>query len=233
MTASQGQEASVLSLGHGQPHGPGVQLDPGEVLDHLAQGVIVTDSQAIPLLVNRVAREIIAEADGLRIDPNGLGAECPQEAAALRWMIGVVAAAKSAGVTARSLSISRPSMRRPLTLMVAAKRSAPVGFHPSAAGAIVFISDPERTATVPCRLLQNAYGLTPMEAAVAVEIAHGEGLQSVAERLGIATSTARTHLQHAFEKTGTRRQAQLAWLVAASCGSLQFGAAHALTARSP
>jgi DNA-binding CsgD family transcriptional regulator len=64
-----------------------------------------------------------------------------------------------------------------------------------------------------------------MEAAVAIEIAHGDGLQSVAEKLGIGTSTARTHLQHAFEKTGTRRQAQLAWLVAASCGNLRLGRA--------
>jgi DNA-binding CsgD family transcriptional regulator len=140
-------------------------------------------------------------------------------------MISVAAAAKSADVLPRTMSISRPSMRRPLMLLIASKRSAHAGLREPAGGAIVFISDPERTSAVPSRLLQNAYGLTPMEAAVAVEIARGDGLQSVAEKLGIGASTARTHLQHAFEKTGTRRQAQLAWLIAGTCGSLSLGRA--------
>jgi DNA-binding CsgD family transcriptional regulator len=197
-------------------------IDPGEVLDHLAQGVIVTDPKAMPLVVNRAAREIVAEGDGLRLDPNGLGAERPQECAAVRWMIAAAAVAKNADVLPRTMSVSRPSMRRPLTLLIASKRSAHAGLHQSSSGAIVFISDPERASPVPSRLLQSAYGLTPMEAAVAIEIAHGDGLQSVAEKLGIGASTARTHLQHAFEKTGTRRQAQLAWLIAGSCGSLHL-----------
>jgi DNA-binding CsgD family transcriptional regulator len=41
----------------------------------------------------------------------------------------------------------------------------------------------------------------------------GDGLQSVAERMRVSLSTVRAHLQHVFEKTGTRRQAELARLL--------------------
>ena len=222
MAAAWTQQNFAVLSSHGPVGRAGPEIDPGEVLDHLAQGVIVTDAKAMPLIVNRVAKEIVAEADGLRFDPNGLSAERPQESAAMRWMIAAVAAGQSADGFRRSMSISRPSMRRPLALLIAPKQSAHPRHSPPAGGAIVFISDPERTSTLPSGLLQSAYGLTPMEAAVATEIARGDGLSSVAEKLGISMSTARTHLQHAFAKTGTRRQAQLAWLVAGTGGNLHF-----------
>lgn len=57
--------------------------------------------------------------------------------------------------------------------------------------------------------LQQCFGLTPAEAAFAVEIAKGDGKPAAAERRGISFATARTHLSNIFEKTGTHRQAEL------------------------
>jgi DNA-binding CsgD family transcriptional regulator len=48
---------------------------------------------------------------------------------------------------------------------------------------------------------------------LAREIAAGEGLISVAESLGVLPSTARTHLHRVFEKTETKRQAELVKVV--------------------
>ena len=45
-----------------------------------------------------------------------------------------------------------------------------------------------------------------------------EGLPAVAAARGVAPSTVRSHLQRVFEKTGTRRQAQLARLLALLAG---------------
>ncbi|TPK07044.1 hypothetical protein FJ872_24085 [Mesorhizobium sp. B2-5-9] len=64
--------------------------------------------------------------------------------------------------------------------------------------------------------LRDLYRLTPAEAAVATAVARGEGLQAVADEVGISLTTVRTHLQHVFEKTETRRQAELVRLIAAS-----------------
>jgi DNA-binding CsgD family transcriptional regulator len=48
-----------------------------------------------------------------------------------------------------------------------------------------------------------------MEAAVALKVMDGKGLQATAAALGIAPVTARSHLAAIFGKTGTRRQAEL------------------------
>ncbi|MFC7738275.1 helix-turn-helix transcriptional regulator [Roseomonas sp. GCM10028921] len=63
-------------------------------------------------------------------------------------------------------------------------------------------------------VLRTAFGLTEAEAAVAQHVARGEGLPVVAAALGVSSSTARTHLKHTFDKTGTHRQAELAALLA-------------------
>ena len=78
---------------------------------------------------------------------------------------------------------------------------------------ILFITDPEATVDLRRRQLGEDFGLTPAEAAVAVEVLEADGLQAAAGRLGISLATARTHLAHVFDKTGTRRQAQLVRLL--------------------
>jgi DNA-binding CsgD family transcriptional regulator len=188
------------------------------VLDSLTHGVVITDRASRPLLVNRAAREIIAAADGLRIDSVGLGAVLARETGALRWIIAGVSSADGA---ARAMRVSRPAPRRALMVLVAPMRVAEAA---DGQAAIVFVSDPEHTGSIPSAFLQQAYGLTPTEAAVAIEIARGEGLRSVVAKLGISRSTARTHLQRTFDKTGTRRQAKLAWLIAESCAGLRLDA---------
>lgn len=68
-------------------------------------------------------------------------------------------------------------------------------------------------AEQPQRGLERAFGLSSSEARVAVCIATGMTPKEAAEDLGIAVSTARTHLLRAFEKTGVRRQADLVGLI--------------------
>jgi DNA-binding CsgD family transcriptional regulator len=49
---------------------------------------------------------------------------------------------------------------------------------------------------------------------VLLDIVQAGGVPEVAEALGIAESTVRTHLQQLFAKTGTKRQADLIKLMA-------------------
>ena len=58
--------------------------------------------------------------------------------------------------------------------------------------------------------LRNLWGLTAAEAVVAAQTAHGAGLPEVAQSLGLAVTTARTHAQRVFAKAGLRGQAELA-----------------------
>lgn len=75
--------------------------------------------------------------------------------------------------------------------------------------------DPDRDggSAATARALRALYGLTAAEAAAGEAVARGHGVAEAAEALGIAPSTLRWHLQRAFDKTGTARQAELVRLV--------------------
>lgn len=61
--------------------------------------------------------------------------------------------------------------------------------------------------------LRERFAFTPAEAAFALEIVKGDGRQAAADRLGITVGTARSHLSSIFDKTGSRRQAELVRLL--------------------
>jgi DNA-binding CsgD family transcriptional regulator len=66
----------------------------------------------------------------------------------------------------------------------------------------------------PLETVGKIYKLTPTELRVLFAIVQIGGVPEVAEMLGIAVSTAKTHLRRLFAKTGTNRQVDLVKLVA-------------------
>ena len=61
--------------------------------------------------------------------------------------------------------------------------------------------------------LTALYGLTTMEARVLMQIAEGRNRAEAAAALSIADSTAKSHLDRVFSKTGANDQAALARLL--------------------
>jgi DNA-binding CsgD family transcriptional regulator len=59
-----------------------------------------------------------------------------------------------------------------------------------------------------------AYGLTPAETRLLESLLAGRNLAETATSLGVALTTAKTHLDRIFQKTGVRRQAELMRLAA-------------------
>jgi DNA-binding CsgD family transcriptional regulator len=78
---------------------------------------------------------------------------------------------------------------------------------------VLHVATPEDAARERLARLASEHGLTPAEAAVALEAAKGDGRGAVAKRLGIRETTVRSHLSAIYDKTGVRRQAGLVWLV--------------------
>jgi len=73
----------------------------------------------------------------------------------------------------------------------------------------LFIVDCQRGTTDRVDVFADLFELTPAEARVLAQLISGEGLAIAAKRLNIARSTARSHLDHILQKTGTHRQAEL------------------------
>jgi DNA-binding NarL/FixJ family response regulator len=194
-----------------------------EVLNRLFNGVIIVSGDGKVLFVNRAAAVIAADADGVRIDATGLLAVGRDDSFALRKLIAAAATGdigpESAGGV---LALSRPSGRRSLVAIVAPLRVEASWFTKRQPQVIVFLVDPERAPIVPESYLRRLYRLTSSEAAVALGIVRGEGLQAVADKLRITLSTVRTHRQRVFRKTETRRQAELVRLISQMLSGIDF-----------
>jgi DNA-binding CsgD family transcriptional regulator len=200
----------------------GIQLFAVAVLNRLTQGVIFVDAKSRPFFVNRAAERIAAESDGLTVGACGLTTAGWAETLKLRRMISAAANGEIGFASRCALNVRRPSQRRSYALLVAPLHSTSGAFLAQRSGAIVFVWDPERAAPDPSSYLRQLYGLTAGEAALTIGIMHGGGLKAAADALGIALTTARTHLRNVFQKTQTHRQAELVRLIAEMQMGLAF-----------
>lgn len=182
-----------------------------EALDRVAQAVLIVAADGEVLFANRAAESLLARADGIGTEKSALRASTLADTAQLRRLIA--AAAERSDAAGGVMTLPRPVPRRPLSVLVAPLSIESSWFMTSRPAAIVFVADPDDAPPIAQDQLRKFYRLTPSEVAVAMAIARGAGLQAAADELRISLTTARTHLQHVFEKTETRRQAELVRLI--------------------
>jgi len=177
-------------------------------LNHLPVGVLVVDSGAKVVFKNRCADEIVSLSDGIEVGQNGVcRTSMVEETKELHALIDDVIAAGDGG----ALSLSRPSMQRSLSVVV-----APLGVNGTSENgglAAVFVSDPERQPAPQKATLMRLYELTEAEARVVQALVSGKRLETVAQDFNVSMNTVRSHLKQAFRKTETNRQSELVKLV--------------------
>jgi DNA-binding CsgD family transcriptional regulator/PAS domain-containing protein len=178
-------------------------------LDHLTLGVIFVDAAGVPLWLNRRAKEILNHSTALRLSSNGLAGQRPSDTKSLRQIIKETVFSGLQGI----LAINRDFDLRPLLLVTMPLNRLNLDGTKDVACGVLFISDPDRVDNPPIEALRQAFDLTYREAQMAIAISQGHGLPVAAETMGVAITTARSQLQQAFIKTGTRHQAELAALV--------------------
>ena len=83
-----------------------------------------------------------------------------------------------------------------------------------AAVAAIFVRRAALDMPATPEIIARHYGLTPSELRVLLAVVEVGGVPDVAEALGVAETTVKTHLGNVFGKTGTSRQADLVKLVA-------------------
>lgn len=173
------------------------------LIEHFEQGLAVTDRCGRAHFLNRAARAFIGRGL-LRLEHGCLRGTTPEAGAALRRIIAGCAAGRAGSVRLEGEAG---------TVLIAA---CPV---PGAAGTLtegavlLRLIDPAAAPLPEAGALQAQFGFTPAEAALAVDILAGNDLAASATHRRITRNTARVHLRHLFEKTGTRRQAELVRLL--------------------
>lgn len=174
--------------------------------------------------INEEAARILAEKDGIWRTGNSLKAANRSENQELQRLIREAihgGVSDSSEPLTEATSITRQFDRGRLGIVV---RSIPMGpwsetmQRPAAA---VFLRDPDYNSAQPSQdVVRRVFGLTRMEAALAVLLAKGQSLDDAAEELGVRRNTARTHLRSIFGKTGVSRQTMLVRMILKSVVSL-------------
>ncbi len=210
----------------------GPTMSSAEMLNRLFQGVLLVDADARVIFANSAAERMLRAGGGLVLGRDGLRAGTPAETRLLRQTIANCAEPRDElGGAGRRLRLSREH-QAPVTALVAPHRARLTWIDIVRPRAILFISDPEQSAAVGRESLRQDFGLTSAEAGFTREVLKGDGLRAAADRLGISLTTARTHLAHVFDKTGTRRQAELVRLILQSqpaiSGRLELEGKHSL-----
>ncbi len=197
------------------------RLDTAEsALDRHRCAVFVLDGRRSIRFANAQARCLLAEGDALVGLGPGLTARHNGDAARLAGLVAAAAAGKS-GTTrnAGSMALHRGPGRLPLLAVAlpatASRRLGDMPGEVSERGALLFVADPAEHCGAGGELLREAFGLTERELAVAMAVLRMGGLPAAASELCIAPTTARSHLQHVFDKTGARNQVALAQVFAA------------------
>lgn len=91
-----------------------------------------------------------------------------------------------------------------------------VSFQPlDGQGVMVTVLDAARRRLPSHSFLREAFGFTPAEAALALDLADGLAAADCATLRGVSVHTVRSQLRALFGKTGTSRQAELVTLVLA------------------
>jgi DNA-binding CsgD family transcriptional regulator len=189
-----------------------------EWLDRSAAAILFLDERKHIVFANRAAQALESDGDGIKSGKDGITLLHRQDNDKLQSLIAkelspIASPSASTGGTMRAL---RPSGKRPYGILVSpVSRNYPVLSMLRPAVCVV-ITDPDRQAPLPNHRLRAAFGLTAAEAKLAALLAAGEGLRSAAEKLEITYGTARTRLAEIFQKTDTRRQAELIRLLHAT-----------------
>jgi DNA-binding CsgD family transcriptional regulator len=179
-----------------------------DMTDQLSVGVVLLSSFGRTIHANRTARRLADQNDGFHLTPYGPSAEAYSQRVHLRRLLRD-AASTGAGRgfgTGGSMSIGRLSGRRPYSVLI-----APLAHRANGHGAVavMFITDPDTEPLSDERLLIQQYGLTPREASVTRLMLRGMSLGDAADQLEISRTTAKSHIESAYAKTGTRRQGDL------------------------
>ena len=199
-----------------------VQMAAVGLLDRLSMGIIMADRDGRVRLVNRVARRLIEEKDGLNIDRAGIiRANTADQTHALHDLIRMCAGENAPELERNmdadgnlGISLNRPSGKPPFSLL-----AAPVGAQRP--GAVLFVTDPDQPLAIAPETLVSLYGLTLAESRLVLGLVAGKQIENMSEELGTSIHTLRTQLKSIFRKTGAKRQTEVVKLILTGPAAIQ------------
>ena len=170
-----------------------------ETLDGLSAGMFLVDCRAQIVHANVAGRALLGAGDFLRSIRGHLVAGDALVNQTLREVFAIAA------------QDGEHYVAHVLPLTSGARQGAGIDY---AAIAAVFVRKASLETPSRPEVIGRAFKLTPMELRVLIAVVEVGGVPEVANALGVAETTIKTHVGRLFEKTGTGRQADLVKVVA-------------------
>jgi DNA-binding CsgD family transcriptional regulator len=178
-------------------------------------GVVVVNVSSRVLFLNHMAQELIAPSSGLAIVSGVLAATDPVVTARLMDRIRHAAlcdAGRHRSAIGDAFRVTRTA-GSPLMVLVVPLPRPEMSLAPFEPAAMLLITDPDRRRRPIGRHLIDWFGLSQAEATLAVQLAEGVRLDSLAQQRRVRISTLRSQLSAILSKTGTTRQPELVKLL--------------------
>jgi DNA-binding CsgD family transcriptional regulator/PAS domain-containing protein len=180
-------------------------------LDALASGVYLTDRESRIVYLNRAAERQVKAGNALRIVNHHLS---PIDRVAHTALAKAIAEATtdetetpSGGITVALPGDDNTGLVATILPLNRGERRNLCGTF--AATAAIFVQDPVVVPPLPGEAFAKLHGLTGSELRVLLAMSPGLSVKEAAEMLGISDTTAKTHLQKIYAKTGTSKQTEL------------------------
>ncbi|MGH6711693.1 MAG: LuxR C-terminal-related transcriptional regulator [Bradyrhizobium sp.] len=183
-----------------------------ETLDLMTTGVILVDKACRLVHTNAAAARQLDAGRALRREGEFLSAQNANVSKQIRDAIIRAAEGGPATIGATGIALSVPASDGTdlglwfLPLDGGLRRDLGA---PYSAKVAIFLRDPADNSAFPGELFVHRYNITPAECRFMMMLTQGMSTKEAAYAVGIAESTAKTHLQHLFAKTGVQRQADL------------------------
>jgi DNA-binding CsgD family transcriptional regulator len=189
-------------------------------LDMLRVGVVMTDHAGRIVHANGVAETMMRDGKPIRSAAGTIQSSLPDATSELLSAIALSDGSEAAlGKTGLAVRLTRPGEPPVLAHVLPLKQGETRSQLLPAASAAIFVGSVTPAANG-AEAMAVAYDLTLMETRVLGELLAGQRLIEAAQSIGIAESTARSHLRGLLAKTGANRQADLVRLAGQMASAL-------------
>jgi len=176
----------------------------------LAIGLILVDRQGRLVLANQQAEEILNRKDGLTLSAQGQLVAHKQKNLLLAKLFEAIGTSLGKSLhPGGDVLVERPSGKMPYRLSIMPLRVSNFVSDWKQAVAAIFVSDPDAEPDLDSKFLQQHYGVTRKEAAVASLLVQGLDLDQICDQLGVKKTTVRTQIRSLMDKLDAGRQVEL------------------------
>lgn len=181
-------------------------------LNSLSTAVLILRQDGRVEFANAAAVRLAAAQDGFNLRADGPAGASTTQTAKLRRAVAqaMLLRLQKSTTPIEFVRLERPSSKEAFVVWATPVPHTPMVDLVGAQGSVLlFITDPASDCAPSTASLQRAFGFTPAEARLALQLVRGDSLDEAASTIGVTINSARWTVKQLLRKTNSKRQQQL------------------------